>query len=153
VVSPGTAVRVGWGVWIALLALLVCAPAVAQMPTPDPAPLPLPSPPQSEPSAPTSAEAPPTSTVEEGKDARPRRNHVRERRPTQQLGPFHGPIAELGPTMLVPRAELVPAGRVVSGISANDAIDRTDSPQPVIIAVAVALVLMAGGLLLVSFQH
>jgi hypothetical protein len=55
--------------------------------------------------------------------------------------------------MLVPRAELVPAGRVVTVISENDAIDPTDSPQPVIIAVAVALVLMAGGLLLVSFQR
>ena len=55
--------------------------------------------------------------------------------------------------MLVPRAELVPAGRVVAVISENDAIDRTDRPQPVIIAVAVALVLMAGGLLLVSFQR
>jgi hypothetical protein len=55
--------------------------------------------------------------------------------------------------MFVPRPDTVAAGPVISVIPENDPIDRTDSPQPIIIAVAVVLLLMAGGLLLVSFQH
>jgi hypothetical protein len=153
VVSPGTAVRVKWGVAIAVLALLVCAPSAAQTPTPDPAPLPPAPPPPSEPPPPASAEAPPATTVGERKDRRPRRHHAKERGPTLQLGPLHGPIAELGPAKFVPRPDAVAAGRVISVIPENDPIDRTDSPRPIIIAVAVALVLMAGGMLLVSFQH
>jgi len=55
--------------------------------------------------------------------------------------------------MFMPRPDTDAAGQVMSVISENDPIDRTDSARPVIIVVAVALLLMAGGLLLVSFQH
>ena len=69
------------------------------------------------------------------------------------MEPFHPPTAELGPSVLALQAafgntqEVLPAVFVDTGSSA-----QTDGPRPVVIALAVVLVLMAGILFLVFLQ-
>ena len=151
-----SAVKVGLGIGVVALALLVCAAALAQTPTPDPPPVPQPPPPASEPAAPPPAEPPPTSPAHHSREhARVHREHAKERQLVQQeLGPFHPSTAEAGPMVLVPQAGLVSTRQVLSAFSADTgSIAHTDSPRPVVIALAIVLVLMSGVLLLVFLQY
>jgi hypothetical protein len=70
------------------------------------------------------------------------------------LGSFHPSTAEAGPMVLEPLAELVNTRQALSAVSANTgSIAHTDGPRPVVIALAIVLVLMAGILLLVFLQY
>jgi hypothetical protein len=54
----------------------------------------------------------------------------------------------------VPQAELVNTGQGLSAISADTgSIAHTDGPRPVVVALAIVLVLMAGVLVLVFLQY
>jgi hypothetical protein len=56
--------------------------------------------------------------------------------------------------VLEPLAELVNTRQALSAVSANTgSIAHTDGPRPVVIALAIVLVLMAGILLLVFLQY
>lgn len=140
------------GIGVVAFALVLPAAALAQTPTPDPPPVPQPPPPASEPSAPPPAAVPSTSTADH---PRARRQHAKERRPVQpELGPFHRSTAEAGPTVAVPQAELVNTGQGLSALSADTgSIAHTDGPRPVVVALAIVLVLMAGILVLVFLQY
>lgn len=55
--------------------------------------------------------------------------------------------------VLEPRGELANTRQVLSAVSANTgSIAHTDGPRPVVIALAIVLVLMAGILLVVFLQ-
>jgi hypothetical protein len=55
--------------------------------------------------------------------------------------------------VLVPDAELVNTRQVLSAVSADTGSARTDGPRPLVIALAIVLVLMAGIMILVLLQY
>jgi hypothetical protein len=56
--------------------------------------------------------------------------------------------------VFVPQAELVNTRQALSAISADTgSVALTDGPRPVVVALAIVLVLMAGILLLVFLQY
>ena len=134
---------------------LLCGPALAQTPTPDPAPVPPPPPPPptSEPSTPSApAAAPSPSSAEIRIHPRKHREHAKKRPPAPALGPFHPSFAELGPSVLTPAVKALDAERVFTEMSAVSGSDDR-GPRPLVIALALVLVLMAGVVLVVFFQY